>query len=60
MDKPPRSGKKIEVMLKETLFEISQGKIDPFHKVVTDVLEDINAAEGPVNTYQEKEKSKPE
>ena len=45
MDKPPRAGKKLEGILKETLFEISQGKKDPFHMVVADVLEEITAPE---------------
>lgn len=43
MDKPPRSDRKLEGILKETLFEISQGKKDPFHIVVADVLEEIAA-----------------
>lgn len=46
MDKPPRTGKKLEGILKETLFEISQGKKDPFHIVVADVLEEIAAPAG--------------
>jgi hypothetical protein len=45
MDKTPRTGKKLEGILKETLFEISQGKKDPFHMVVADVLEEITAPE---------------
>jgi len=60
MDKTPRPGKKIEGMLRETLFETSQGKSDPFHRVVTDVLEDINATEETVNTQQDKESNRPE
>lgn len=45
MDKPPRADKKLEGILKETLFEISQEKKDPFHLVVADVLEEITAPE---------------
>jgi hypothetical protein len=41
MDKPSRPGKRLEGILKETLLEISQGKSDPFHRVVADVLNEI-------------------
>ncbi|GEM_PF-2111388 len=43
MDKHPRADRRLECLLKETLFEISQGKKDPFHTVVADVLEEITA-----------------
>lgn len=56
MDKPPRADRKLEGILKETLFEISQGKKDPFHMVVADVLEEITAP-GETN---DGEKEKPE
>jgi hypothetical protein len=46
MDKPPRPAGRLEGILKETLFEISQGKNDPFHAVLADVLDDITAHEG--------------
>lgn len=60
MDKPPRAGKEIEEMLKETLFEITRGKSDPFHMVVSDVLEDINSPNESVNKRPEKEKNEPD
>lgn len=60
MDSPPRSGKKISGILKETLFEIARGKSDPFHRVVSDVLEDINSPDKSVEKRPEKEKGEPD
>ena len=57
MDKPPQAGKKLEGILKETLFEISQGKKDPFHLVVADVLEEITAPEEKDDGGKEKPKN---
>jgi hypothetical protein len=44
MDNTPRAGRKLEGILKETLYEISQGKFDLFHRVVADVLDEIAAS----------------
>ena len=53
MDKPPGSGKKLEGILKETLFEISRGKNDPFHRVVADVVEEITLPEERIRNKKE-------
>lgn len=59
MDKPPRADRKLEGILKETLFEISQGKKDPFHLVVADVLEEITTPGETNDSEKEKPKNEP-
>ncbi len=59
MDKPPRADRKLEGILKETLFEISQGKKDPFHLVVADVLEEITTPGETNHSGKEKPENEP-
>lgn len=60
MDSSPQSGKKISGILKETLFEIARGKSDPFHRVVSDVLDDINSSDKSIDKRPEKGKNEPD
>jgi hypothetical protein len=59
MDKPGRPGKKLEVILREALEEISLGKTDLFHRVVAEVLEEIPISVKRADDNAEKKDAKP-